>query len=126
MVFDRLIKRLKSKKSNYEFELEADNGEYEVKIVYWVNRNFFLQAAHQAHKTLKKDFKVAESFEVPDRLLGSFGKKVTGALDQIKTQVREDKPDFEFLSSNIDSGFYKRDGDKYFLTLTVSGICKGD
>lgn len=125
-MFEGLVNRaFKNKKGKYEYDFEVDEGEYQIKIYYLVSRSFFLQAVSSMQRKIKEQFNVLESFEVPTKLFGMLGKNAKNAVKQITEQVKKDKPAFKTLSWEIVDAAFQRQGGKYCLTVTITGVCMG-
>ncbi len=135
MAFPINFKRLfggKEEKYDYEIAIgekgedgKLKEGDYLITLKLWVNKNYFMQAAYNVQKKIQKQFKISEKFEVPTTLYGQLNKTIDKALGQIEKQVKKDKGEFKILSRQIIDATVEKKGNKYYMIITVSGICLG-
>lgn len=128
-MFNQLINRaFGNKKRKYRYEIEADNGGYEILLHYPVSQNFFMQAWYAMKKRVGKlsGHKIPDRFDIPDRLLGALGKTGKNAVKQIVKQAQKEKPGFRIASQLITRAWIEKKGREYVLTLEITGACEGD
>lgn len=116
----------KRRKGKFDYNFEADKGEFRVVIHAYTKESFFLQAAAAVQRRIGKRVGALTSFEVPKKLYGALGKTVKGDLVQISEQVHSDLPDFKVLTWEIKRVVAERKKGKFFLHIEVSGLCVGD
>lgn len=124
----RILNRaFKGKKGLHDYDIEADKGEYKLKLEYWVDRNLFLQGLAAVQGKVGKRVGVLDRFEVPDKALGLCSGLVKDFLPRMEDRAHKDgKTMFKFLSWQVEKAEMFRKKDRFHLTVFVEGLCSGD
>lgn len=117
----------KQEQGKIEYELKADNGDYEISLFYKVDQNFFLNAwkAVQEKFAELKDKEIPARFEIPAKVHSLISGKINGVLGKVEKETRFETPNFKLVSHHVNAAFIEKKGDKFILTVEVSGICLG-
>lgn len=124
MKFPKIFNR---KKQNFDYEIEADKGNFTLILHYYVSKTHFLQGLLAVQKRIGKKVGTLDEFEAPEKARVGFMKLVKQAIPQVEAQAaRDGKRDFKILLSKITQAKYRKKDDRYYVDLIVEGVCAGD
>lgn len=108
----------------YRMKIRGDSYTLETRLRW--KYNFFMGFVNKLSDKANKKISLPDKFDADPRTHSMLLKNLKRVLDSIQATERRKLPGFAFLSTNIKSGTYYREGEDMVLRITIEGLCKHD
>lgn len=124
--FKKIKAKVAPKQEWFDYDIEADKGEFVLKCIYGIDENLFLRAAEATRKKLHKHFGVLEKFEAHPSFFGALGNLVKKTIAKAEKDAKSEGVELKIVSWHIDKAVFEKKRKKFYLTIKASGVCTGD